>query len=109
MTMSTTAIVPLVLMRIVSLAMPAATLVCLIIAHRRLRTLGRRLDRIAAGGNDPGAGPGAPARKGQFTILRLMALIAAVALVLGLVRALGYLAITLVSLINFAATIATLV
>ena len=106
--MSTGAIIPLVLMGLVSLAMPAATLICLIGAHRRLRALGQRLDRIAVGGDDPEAGPGAPAGKGQFTILRLMALIAAVAVVLGLVRALGYYSFFLISLINLAATIATL-
>jgi hypothetical protein len=109
MTMSTSAFVPFVIMGLVSLAMPAATLICLIVAYRRLLALGRRLDRAEAAGDDPEAGRGEPARTGQFTILRLMGLIAAVAVVFGLVRALGYYSFFLISLINLAATVATLV
>ena len=91
---------------IVSLFVPATTLICLIVAQRRLWALERRLDRIAFRGTAAG---GEPAWGGQVTILRLMIAIAVIAVVFGIIRALGIYVVYAVSLINFAVTIGILV
>jgi hypothetical protein len=104
--MPTTYLLLMSVMALVSLGIPVATLTCLIVAYRRLLALERRLDRIVTAGAEPEDGRGTPVRGGQITILRLMALIAAVAVLLGLIRALG---LYVISLLSLASTIAILV